>query len=113
MRAAARVVQPTNRSGRSLCHGGFGVTFGVSGTEGGGCSRSAPARWRRSSAQCAVSFSIRLGGLFLGNLMSQQKRLALPHGRGMSLLGSRMLGAERVQFGLLVPQLALHAINFT
>src|SRR5262249_39965169 len=57
-------------------------------------------------------FAISLGSLFLSNLMSKQKRLALPRGRGMSLLGSRMLGAERVQFGLLVPKLALHAINF-
>src|SRR5262249_15806633 len=58
-------------------------------------------------------FTIGLGGLFLSNLMSKQKRLALLHRRAMSLLGSRMLGAERIQFGLLVPKLALHAINFT
>src|SRR5215471_53804 len=57
-------------------------------------------------------FVIGLGGLFLSSLMSKQKRLALPHPRGMSLSGSCMLGAERVQFGLLVPKLALHAINF-
>jgi hypothetical protein len=58
-------------------------------------------------------FAIGLGGLFLGSLISKQKRLALPRNRGMSLLRGRMLGAERVQFGLLLPKLALHAINVT
>src|SRR6266571_4628396 len=42
-------------------------------------------------------FAIGLGGLVLtGHLMSKQKHPALAQGRGISLLGSCMLGAERV-----------------
>src|SRR6266536_4918821 len=61
MRATARAVQPTNRSVTRPCHRGFGVSsgLGVSGTSGGGWWRSALARWRRSSAQCTWSHSLK------------------------------------------------------
>src|SRR5262249_2073811 len=53
----------------------------------------------------------------LGNLVlvgpSEQKRLVLPHGRGMSLSRSRILGTQHALSGLLVPKLAILVINFT